>query len=54
VPVQPRDVIRSVNKKEISTLQGLREAMRALPAGSPVTLQVQRNGRLMYVTFMLD
>ncbi|HEU4692108.1 MAG TPA: PDZ domain-containing protein, partial [Vicinamibacterales bacterium] len=54
VPLQPRDVIRSVNRKEISTLQGLREAMRALPPGSPVTLQVQREGRLMYVSFTLD
>ena len=54
VPLQARDVIRSVNKKEISTLQGLREAIRALPPGSPVTLQVQREGRLMYVSFTLD
>jgi serine protease Do len=54
VPLQPRDVVRSVNRKEISTLQGLRDAMRALPPGSPVTLQIQREGRLMYVTFTLD
>jgi serine protease Do len=54
VPIQPRDVIFSVNNRQVSTLQGLREAVRALPAGSPVTLQVQREGRLMYVTFTLD
>jgi serine protease Do len=54
VPLQPRDVIRSVNNKDVSTLQGLREAVRALPPGSPVTLQVQREGRLTYVTFTLD
>jgi serine protease Do len=54
VPIQPRDVIRSVNNKDISTLQGLRDAIRALPPGSPVSLQVQREGRLMYVSFTRD
>jgi serine protease Do len=54
VPVQPRDVIRSLNNRDVSTLQALREAVRALPPGSPVTLQIQRDGRLMYVSFTLD
>jgi len=54
VPIQARDVIFSVNNRQVSTLQGLRDAVRALPAGSPVTLQVQREGRLMYVSFTLD
>jgi serine protease Do len=54
VPIQPRDVIFSVNNRPVSTLQGLRDAVRALPAGSPVTLQIQREGRLMYVSFILD
>jgi len=54
VPVQPRDIIRSINNREVSSLQGLRDAVRALPAGSPVTLQIQREGRLMYVSFTLD
>ena len=33
---------------------GLREALRALKPGSPVTLQIQREGRLMYVSFTLE
>jgi serine protease Do len=54
VPIQPRDVIRSLNNKQIATLQGLRDAMRALKPGSAVTLQIQREGRLMYVSFTLE
>jgi len=54
VPLLPRDVIRSVNNKPVTTLQELRDTMRALPPGSPVVLQIQREGRLMYVSFTLD
>ena len=32
----------------------LKDAMRALKPGSPVTLQIQREGRLMYVSFTLE
>jgi serine protease Do len=54
VPVQPRDVIRSLNNRTTATLQGLRDAVHALSPGSAVTLQVQREGKLMYVSFTLD
>jgi serine protease Do len=54
VPVMPKDVIRSFNNRRISTLQALRDEVRALEPGAPVTLQIQRDGRLMYVTFTLD
>ena len=54
VPLQAKDVIRSVNRSQVSTIEGLREALRALKPGAPVTLQVQRGGRLMYVSFTLD
>jgi serine protease Do len=54
VPLQPRDVIRSVNNRDVSTLQGLRDAVRGLKPGSAVTLQVQRQGQLIYVSFTLD
>jgi serine protease Do len=51
VPLLPRDVIRTLNNRPIASLQGLRDAVRALAAGSAVTLQVQREGRLMFVSF---
>jgi serine protease Do len=54
VPLLVGDVIRSINGKQVVSLFGLREALKGLPAGSPVTLQVQRDGRLMYVPFTLD
>jgi len=36
------------------TLDALRDAMRSLKPGAPVTLQVQREGKLMYVSFAID
>ena len=54
VPLMPRDVIRSLNNRQVSTLEGLREAIRALTPGAAATLQIQREGRLMYVSFTLE
>jgi serine protease Do len=54
VPLQPRDVIRSVNNRMTVTLLALKDAVGALPPGSPVTLQIQREGRLMYLSFILE
>jgi hypothetical protein len=38
----------------MSTMQALREMLKALTPGTPVTLQIQREGRLMYVSFILE
>ena len=54
VPVMPRDIIRSVNNRRITTLDGLRDSIRSLKPGTPVTLQIQRDGRLMYVSFIFE
>jgi serine protease Do len=54
VPLLPRDVIRSVNGKLMPSLSTLQDTMHGLAVGSPVTLQIQREGRLMYVSFTLD
>src|SRR5262245_5589596 len=54
VPILAGDVIRTVNNRPILTLQGLRDAVHAVNAGNPLTLQIQREGRLMYVSFTLD
>jgi S1-C subfamily serine protease len=54
VPPQPRDIIRSLNNRQMLTLQALRDALGTVMPGSPVTLQIQRDGRLMYVSFTLE
>jgi serine protease Do len=54
VPLLARDVIRSVNNRPTATLSALRELLGALKPGAPVTLQIQREGRLMYVSFTFD
>ena len=54
VPVLPRDIIRSVNNRRVATLESLRESVRALTPGTPVTLQIQREGKLMYVSFIAE
>jgi serine protease Do len=54
VPLLPRDVIRSFNNTKVVTLDQLRRLVRELKSGSPVTLQVQREGRLMYVAFTYE
>jgi len=54
IPLLPGDVIRSVNTHQTPTLQSARELVRGFKPGTPVTLQIQREGRLMYVSFTID
>ncbi len=54
VPVMPRDVIRTLNNTKMFTLNQLRGALGELKPGAPVTLQIQREGRLMYVSFTYE
>ena len=54
VPLLPRDVIRAMNGKQMASLQVFKGAVAAVPPGTPVTFHVQREGRLMYISFTLD
>jgi S1-C subfamily serine protease len=54
VPLAVRDILLMVNDRPVISLQSLRDAVRALPMGSAVTLQVQREGKLMYLSFTLE
>jgi serine protease Do len=54
IPLLPGDVIRSVNNRQTATLESAREIARTFKPGTPVTLQIQREGRLMYLTFTVD
>ena len=54
VPLATGDVIRTLNGEPMTTLDRLRSALKALPPGAAVALQIQRDQKLMYVAFTLD
>jgi serine protease Do len=54
VPLVTGDVIRSFNGQPMTTLDRLRAALKALPSGAPIVLQIQRDGKLQYVSFTLE
>lgn len=54
VPLNAGDVIRTLNGEPMTTLDRLRSALKALPPGSAVALQIQRDQRLMFVSFTSD
>jgi serine protease Do len=48
-PLLPGDVIRSINRASVRSLEDLRRGLAAHPAGSWVTLHVERGGRMIFV-----
>jgi len=54
VPLTAGDVIRTLNGEPMTTLERLRNALKNLPPGAAVALQIQRDQKLMYVSFTLD
>jgi serine protease Do len=54
VPLIAGDVIRTLNGQPMTTLDRLRGALKALPPGAPVVLQIQRDQKLVYLSFTLD
>ncbi|MCB0303283.1 MAG: PDZ domain-containing protein, partial [Calditrichaeota bacterium] len=50
----PGDVIFEVNGVEVTGLTSLRGALENLRPGDAAVLQIQRQGRLQYMTFKLD
>ena len=54
VPLTTGDVIFQLNGQLMSTLDKLRRALTALPPGSPVALQIQRDAKLQFLTFTLE
>jgi serine protease Do len=54
VDLQPGDVIRTLNRTSIQTLDQLRSVMNGIKPDEPVVLQIERDGKLQYVAFELD
>jgi serine protease Do len=52
--LQPGDVIHALNDKKIATLEELRATLKALATGAAGVLQVERDGKYLYVTFEMD
>jgi serine protease Do len=54
VPLSAGDVIRTLNGQPMTTLDRLRGALKSLPPGAPVVLQIQRDQKLLFISFTLD
>jgi S1-C subfamily serine protease len=50
----PYGIIVAARAAGATTEVPLRSTLRSLPAGAPVTLQLQREGKLIYLSFTLD
>jgi len=48
------DLIRSVNDTPVSNVKELRSEIEKYKSGEPVVLQIERKGRLMYLSFDMD
>src|SRR6202007_2874640 len=52
--LQSGDVIHVLNNQKVETLDGLRAALQAMAPGAPGVLQIERDSKLMYITFEMD
>jgi serine protease Do len=48
------DVIHAINGSTVETIAGLRSALDHLSPTTPVVLQIEREGKLMFVAFKID
>jgi len=48
------DVIHSINSASVESIDTLRSALDHLAPNSPVVLQIERDGKLMFISFQLD
>jgi S1-C subfamily serine protease len=48
------DVIHTINGAPVATMETLRAVLDQMKANSPVVLQIERGGKLMFVSIQLD
>ena len=46
---EPGDIIHSVNTTPIKDIAGLKQAIKEVPAGNAIVLQVEHDGALSYL-----
>ncbi len=54
VDLNAGDVIHAVNLDDVSSVDQLRASLDKLNSGDPVVLQVERDGRMIYIGFEMD
>jgi serine protease Do len=54
MPLLPGDVIVAMNDVPVLKLESLRSALKALDPSKPFVLQIERDGKIMYVTYAID
>jgi serine protease Do len=54
IPLATGDVIRTLNSEPMTTLDRLRTTLAGLKPGAAVVLQIQRDEKLMYISFTLE
>ncbi len=52
--LQPGDVIYSVNKAPVATVEALRKKVDEFKSGDELAMQIERSGRLMFVAVVLE
>ena len=52
--LQEGDVIHTMNRTQITSVENLRAEFGKLKPGEPAAMQVERNGKLIYVTFEME
>jgi serine protease Do len=54
VALQPGDIIHTLNRTPIGSLDELRRALDGIQPGQPVVLQIERRGRLEFMAFEFE
>jgi serine protease Do len=52
--LQPGDVVHAVNRTVVESVEGLRQVLRGIKAGDPVAIQIERQGKLAYLSFEME
>jgi serine protease Do len=52
--LQTGDVIHAVNRKDVDSVEGLRTLLRGFRRGDPVAIQIERDGKLAFLSFEME